>query len=884
MSLIKRFTNSIFRHQRVDREVQQELASHLEEAVEQGRTPAEARRVFGSELLQRERTRDTKFLPWLEALTSDIVFCWRQFRKRPGVSLTATLSLAIAIGATTAAYRLVDAVLYRTLPVAAPEPLSFLAETSVDEGHPDYRDDFDYPTFRQYRDAVANQADLMVIGGNHRQVATFDGGVESEKVVLQFISGNAFGVFALQPELGRLLAPYDDLTPGGHPVAVLSDDYWNRRFARNPNVLGKTVRMGNGRYQIVGVTPRGFTGTEPGAVTDIFVPAMMNTEAINSPGWSWFRIWLQPKQGFTAEQVRQSLQVLLTRDRQQRLTQLHSDAPKATIDSFLSARLFLLPAAAGVSDIQKEYRRPLFILAGFVVLVLLIACSNVGNLMAAQATSRAREMALRVSIGAGRWRLIQLVLVESALLAAAASALGTLFASWSAPIVVSMMHVPEDPVRLVLDSGWRGMAFSVLLASAVALLFGVAPALRASAVKPVNALKGGDEAKSGRGMHSLLAAQMAFCVLVLFVAGLFVATFERLSNRPLGFSSDHVLVMDAAAPNEQPLKAWIQAADQLRASPGVESVGMAGWPLLSRNRWTTDVRIPGRPFEGRTSYALDVSPAFFETMHIGMIDGRDFRETDSPPRLDASKRPVGGVGIVNEAFTRAFFSGQNPIRRTVSLSQGKDVAAPMEIIGYVKDAVYYDVRETMHPTIYLPMAQRNFNTFFVRTTGDPMLLAPTIQHLASKSGGLQVHTVQTQNAFFRWQTLRERLLASLALFFSVVALVLAAVGLYGVLNYSVTRQTRQIGIRMALGATPARVVRRITAGLFGMVTLGLVVGLTGGLACGRLLESFLFGVRATDAGAILAPLAALVATALLAALPPAIRAARVDPAQTLRSE
>ncbi len=885
MFRIQRVFN-LFRRTRIKEEIDEELASHIEEAIESGRSPVEARKAFGGELLQRERSRDIKLIPWLDSMLADAVFGWRQLRKRPSVSTAAILSLALAIGATTAAFQLIDAVLLRTLPVSHPNALFYLAVNNVDrDGHPDYGDDFDYPTFRQYREVVADRADLMVVGFNARQDAVFGSGSESERVCRQFVSGNVFSVFGLQPAVGRLLAPHDDLKPGATPVAVLSFDFWTRRFGRDPNVAGKTFRMGNDQFQIVGVAPEGFIGTEPGAVTDVFIPAMMNTKAIDSPGWSWFRIWVHPKLGFSPEQVRQPLQASFNRDRQERLKHFSSDTPKAVITAYLNTKLVLLSAASGASEVQRTYRRPLLILAALVVLVLLIACTNVGNLLAAQATSRAHELALRVSIGAGQWRLIQLVLVESAILAAIASLLGTFFAWWSAPLVISMLHVPEDPVRLVLESGWRSLASCVALASLVTLLFGLAPALQASGVKPMNALKGDNGIHSRRWMLALLAAQMAFCVLVQFVAGLFVSTFQRLSNRPLGFSAEHVLVVDSSASKEQPLQVWMQVANQLRGTPGVQSVGLAGWPLLSRNRWRTDVRIPGHPIEASSPYVLDVSPAFFETMRIGLIDGRDFRPGDLPPRSTESAHRLPGVGIVNEAFAHTYFNGQNPVGRSVGVLQSKDIPTVMEIVGYVRDAAYYDVREPMRPTIYVPMASRQDNTFLVRIAGNPLALAPILRSAIYKArSDFQVRTIQEQSAFVRWQMLTERLLASLSLFFSIVALVLAAIGLYGLLNYSVTRQRREIGIRMALGARPAQVVRLVTSGLFGMVSLGLLFGLAGGVACGRFVEGLLFEVKATDPGAVAVPLVALLGVALLASIPPTLRAVQIDPAQTLRSE
>jgi len=495
-------------------------------------------------------------------------------------------------------------------------------------------------------------------------------------------------------------------------------------------------------------------------------------------------------------------------------------------------------------------------------------------------------MALRVSIGAGRARLIQMVLVESAMLAVMASALGTLFARWSAPLVVSMLARADDPVRLILDADRRAVGFGVALTALVTLLFGLAPALRASSVKPASALKGGEDFHSRRLlMNASIAAQMAFCVLVLFIAGLFVTTFERLSTQPLGFSPDRVLVLDTESTVRPPPETLMQMVDRLRETPGVEAASLAGWALLTGNRWTGAVRLPGRPIEARPTYCLAVSPGFFNTMRIGIIVGRDFRRGDIPPHLEDRNQPVGGVGIVNEAFARAYFEGLNPVGRLVDVPQTKDVSAPLEIVGYVRDAVYGNVREPIPPTVYFPMGKGGGAAFIVRTAGDPLPLAQVLRgELSLARSDFQVSSIDTETALVRRQTIRERLLATLSMFFAIVALVLAAIGLYGVLNYSVIQQRREIGIRLALGAGSAHIVRRVTGGIFGMVFLGLAIGLALGLASGRFLEALLFGVKTTDVSVVAAPILTLLDAVVLAALPPVIRAVRIDPARTLRSE
>jgi predicted permease len=886
MSWIGRLRNQ-FRRERLTSELDEELAAHIDEAVARGRSDEAVRRAFGSALLNRERSRDIRLLPRLDALASDFVFGWRQLKKNRAASAAAILSLALAIGATTAAFRLVDAVLWRNLPVAAPERLFFLTVTnSGAEGRLPYHDDFDYPTFRQYRQIIGDHADVMLVGMTARETDFLDSGDEPEPIYRQYVSGNVFGVFGIQPALGRLLTPNDDLKPGAHPVAVLSYDYWTRRFGRDPKTLGKTIHIAKRQYEIVGVAAKGFTGTEPGFVTDVFIPSMMNTQALDSPGWSWFRIWVRPKPGITPEQVRQPLQAALQFEQQERVKTLSSDTPKQAIDAYLSQAVAFFPAASGASEFQRVYRRPLLILGVLVALVLLVACANVGNLLTAQATARAREMALRVSIGAGRGRLIQMVFVESALLAITASALGTLFAWQVAPLVVSMLAPADDPVRLILNADWRAAGFGVALTGAVTFLFGLAPALRASSVKPINALKGGEDPHSRRRlMNGLVAAQMAFCVLVLFVAGLFVASFERLSNRPLGFSSKGVLLLETDFSTKQPLVVQMQVAERLRRVPGVEAVGLASWGLLTGNGWISSVRVPGHAIEVRSPYFLGVSPGFFETLRIGLIGGRDFRAGDGAPHLEGQNQPVGGVGIVNEAFARTYFDGQNPVGRFVDVRQGKDVSARMEIVGYVRDVSYRTLREPFQPTVYVPRAEESGGTFVVRTAGDPLSQAPMLRREISQArSDFHVRSLDSQSSFVRRQTIRERLLAALSMFFAIVALVLAAIGLYGVLNYSVVQQRREIGIRLALGARSAHIVRKVTAGIFGMVFLGLAIGLAGGLAGGRFVETLLFGVKMTDLGVVAAPILTLLGAAVLAALPPVIRAVRIDPAQTLRSE
>jgi predicted permease len=883
-----------FYQRRRDDDLEQELATHValaqEAAERRGDSTSGAHRAArvrsGGTTQAMEALRDQRGVPWIHALSSDLVFGWRQLNKHRSASGAAILSLGLAIGATTAGFRLVDAVLLRSLPVRDPGSLFSVAFTLHDsQNRPDELDDFDYPTYQKYAEIIGQRADVMIVGMTAPQENTIISG-DPETVFRQYLSGNVFPSFGLQPAAGRLLTPSDDDPPSSHAVAVLSYDYWTRRFARAPAAIGQSIRIGRQAYEIVGVAPKGFFGTEPGRTTDLFLPATMNVQALKSPGWSWFRLWVRPKPGVAAAEIQQLLQTAFSDQHRREARDFPPETSRPRIESHLNERIFLVSAASGASGIQKNFRRPLWILAALVSLVLLMACTNVANLLLAQALSRGREMALRVSIGAERWRLVRLVLVESALLAIAATAVGTLFGSWAAPMVVSMLTSMDNPVRLVLDTDWRAVAFSLTLATSVTCLFGLAPAIRASSFGPVLALKGGSDPRGHRrAVKVLVAAQMAFCVFVLFVAVLFGATLTRLVRLPLGFSPEHLLLIDAQLPGKpQPVEAWAQIIDRLQQSPGVESAAFSGWMFLSGSRWSGQIFVPGRTPADRPAYLLEISPRFFDTLNIPLIAGRDFHSGDVAPKVDEQNVATPGVGIVNQSFARVYFDGQNPVGRRVLRRPRNLVEAPVEIVGLVADSIYSDVREPMHPTMFLPAGARSDGTLSVRTAGDPLMFASTLRQIvAATSPGTRVR-VGEMSALVRQQMIRERLLATLSGFFAIVALLLACLGLYGVLNYTVVQQRREIGLRMALGARAAQVVTRLTRDTIVMVATGAAIGLVAGLSFGRVIERLLFEVKAMDAVALLTPLTMLSIAVALAAIPPALRAVRIDPAETLRSE
>src|SRR5712691_9597958 len=649
MSLWSRIAN-VVRGDGLSREIDEELESHIAEAIEQGRDPAEALRAFGSALPQREQSRDIRLIPWLDSLRADVVFGWCRLNKNKVTSAAAILSLGLAIGACTSAFRLIDALLLRPLPVAEPEQLYALSRRGIGfDGKFQTFDGWAYPAFRLMRDAVKDQAELLAISYAERMDLTYKSDQEMEKAYLQYVSGRMFGSFGLRPALGRLFTENDDAKPGAHPYAVLSHDYWARRFGQDPRAIGSTFRMGERVYEIVGVARAPFTGTEPGTVTDIFVPTMMHPGAVRDD-WTWHRTLARLRPGVAVEPVRQKLNAT-SRAFEEERAKGFSGMTKQSIDKFLDQTLLLESAAGGSSSLQRDYRLALVALGVLVALVLMIVCANVANLMTAQAAARAREMALRVSIGAGRWRLVQLILAESAILAFLASAIGGVFAWWSAPFVVSRINA----ARLSLPADWRVLGFSLSLTIGVMFLFGLAPALRASAVKPASALKGGVDPHSRRRlMHTLIAVQVAFCFLVLFVTVLFVASFDRLSNRPMGFSAERLLTLDTVAARPQSPVVWEQVAEHLRAASGVERVALAQRPLLGGHASNGFVSINGAPPGPVLAYFLNVSPGWIDAMKIHLIDGADFRASDTSP----------GVAIVNETFAKQFFNGESPVGKS----------------------------------------------------------------------------------------------------------------------------------------------------------------------------------------------------------------------------
>jgi predicted permease len=893
MSLWSRILNAL-QGERLNREIDEELQSHIEEAIASGRDPREAHRAFGCTLHTREAGHSIRAAGWLESVLSDLSFGWRQLYRNKITSVAAVLSLALGIGSCVAAFRLIDALLWRPLPISGSSSLYVLSrEMTGFDGKPIEDDHWATPNFKLMGDAVKDQADLIAISDADRTDITYTTDDDMEKAHVVYVSGNMFPLFfpnfspnfGPEPGLGRLLASGDDRSFGASPYAVLSWDYWNHRFGGDPTVLGRPLHIADQTFEIIGVGPRDFTGTEKGTVTDIFLPLSMNRLATQDR-FDWHRIFLMLKPGINPstaiEPLRQHLAAVNHAFGIDCSTCFRGET-QASINRFLDQKLVFNPAGAGISELQKDYRRLLGILGLLAALVLLIACVNVANLMTAQAAARTQEMALRISIGAGRRRLVQLILCQSALLAILASVLGAFFAAWSAPFVLSLINPPDNPARLALAADWRVLLFGFGLIIVVVLLLGLLPALRASAVRPVAALKGGADPHSPRRlMRGAIALQVAFCFLVLFLSSLFVASFQRLQNRPLGFSTDRLLLLQTVAGKGQLPVVWNQTAEALRTVPGVNSVAIASWPLLGRIQINSDISINGAPPSPTPAFFLDVSPGWLSTMKIPLVSGRDFRPQDTAP----------GAAIVNETFVKTFFPGQNPIGRTFQRGANQPLNT---IVGITPDVPYHDLREPSRAIFYVPFDEIgaksaskpvDFATFTIHTDAqNPSALADSLrQFIAQRHNGLRVSNVTTQLDLFRDQTIRERLLAMLAAFFATVALLLAGIGLYAVLNYTVLQRRREIGIRMAIGSTRAGIVRILTVDIFALIALGGCAGVTLGFGAARYVESLFYQVKATDADMIALPACAMLLSALIATLPAVLRALRTDPTEILRSQ
>jgi len=893
MSWLSRIANA-FRPSGVDRAVDEELSFHLESRVADlvaGGMPREqaeatARRQFGNRLHLREQSRDVKLLPGLESLVRDLRLGVRMLRKNRLVTAAAIVSLSLALGACAAAFSLVDALILRPLPVHQPERLIYLTFPSANPDLPE-DDVFSDPAFVRLRDAGRGLVDLFAVAYPNRPRVTFDGAAgERESVRAQFVSGDMFERLGVGPAAGRLLTPQDDLRPGAHPVAVLSHAFWMQRFGGDPSVVGRWFvshySSGDRQFQIIGVTAPGFGGVEPGYSTDVWIPyAMQNASAFGNSGYRTVRVIGRMKDGVPLDQVQSVLQVAFTNLRRDAAaTQVDANTPADRVAQFVNTPLHVRSAATGPSPLRTRFQRPLWILAGIAALMLLIAGSNVANLFLARAATREDEMSLRLSLGASRGRLIQQMLVESAFVGAAASLIGVGFAMLAAPAVVGMLTSADDPVLLDLRVDWRLLAFIGGMTVFSTALFGLVPALRASAAQPMTAIKASGVRTSARtgAVRPFVMMQVAFSLIVLFVGALLVRSFVKLSSVNPGFEMSNLLLVSwegvrRLEPNQQQA-ALLQVIDRFRELPGVTAVSAAEFSVLGR-AWRNDFPLPGGARETLEATMAPVTPGYFEAMQIPLLAGRAFVRGD----LDTEDP---STVIVNESFAKRYFGGEPAVGRLFDARFGK--ARMHEVVGVVSD-VRYDLRKPAAPTIYMLLPLESFRTLQVRVAGESTAIAARLrEEVRAATPLLRVTSITSQAAIVNRTVVRERLLALLAGFFALVGLVLTAVGLYGTLSYAVVQRTREIGIRVALGARSGGAIRAVLTDSARTTLIGSAFGLAGGLYASRFVETMLFEVAPFDVASLVLPLGTLLLVALLAAVIPAWRAARVDPVIALRNE
>ena len=880
MSLFTRLGNA-FRTRVLDRDIDAEHQFHVDARIDElvasglslDAARAEAQRRFGGRLQSREASRDVRLLPWLDSLGRDARFGLRLLRRDAIVSTAAIASLALAIGACTAAFSLIDALILRELPVRDPGRLVAIERPAAGD---DLRFSMltSYPFLQRIREsASAKMAVFSVSHQSLRQAILPDAGGVEEKLRAQFISGNTFDVLGVRAALGRLLAAEDDVTPGAHQVAVISHAFWMRRLGGRADAIGQWLQLEQKPYQIVGVAQAGFTGTETGALTDIWVTNMMwDRRSLDQPNWNWLQVWGRLHPGVTAADVRPIVQTVAANFEGDGF-----DASKSEEQRRAESSLDVVSVAHGSSVLRRSFARPLWLLAAIVAALLLIACTNVANLLLARGAAREREMVLRASIGAGRSRLLQQVLVEAGMLTAAALVLGLLFARLAVPLIVGMLTTNENPVHLETSLSARALFFVGGLGVLTTLVFGLAPALRASATAPGSLLTASRATGRTATLRVLVGAQVAFSVALVFVAGLLLRSFDRLLQVDLGFSPERVTLLTIEARDRlepaQGRAVGEQLVARVRALTGVESASLSEWALFRGWSNANSVMFPGRG--SAQSFRLGVSPQFFRTMAGRVLDGREFALGD----LDATPRPV----VVNAAFARAYLNDVRAVgQRFERSSRGQTLTH--EIVGVVADMRDGSVRGDAPRFMFFPIDGCD-GTLEIRSGLDPAVLAARVRsELPRIHPSLRLVDVTRQTSLVGNTLLRERLLAVLSAFFAAVGLTLAAVGLYGVSSYAVAQRVREIGIRMALGAGRARVVRAVLGGMAIALSIGIGVGLAAGLYAAGFVHALLFDIEPLDAGTLALSASGFVLIALVAAWRPAQRASRVDPVDALRAD
>jgi predicted permease len=889
---------ALFRRQRAEQELDEELRAYVETAIEEtlraGMPREEAIRAarveIGSLEAVKDYTRDVGWETRIEGVWRDVRYAARTLRKSPAFTAVAVLTLALGIGANTAIFSAVNAIMLRQLPVERPEELLSLAAVYANGVEPV----FSYAAYRRIVADGGHLVDAIAASTVRRDAITLDG--PPEPVDLKWVSGNYFSTLRVSAAVGRTLLVSDDPLPPGEPVAVLSDAYWTRRFGRDPAIIGRSVRLKATTFIIVGIAPRGFLGESAGEAVDLWMPLSAQPGA---PSWlwsghstTWLRILGRRRSGISLAQARAGLEPVYERIRND--IAAGTDSPEFRL-SVLDSRLAVTEASRGTSRVRDNLSAPLLVLMALVGLVLLVACANVANLMLARAATRRRETALCLAIGAGRSRLVRQGMAEALLLAAFGGLGGLFLAKWGASVLEALIS-GALPIALDVSPDARVLAFAVLTSCATALVCGLLPALRATRIDPLGALKGGGG--PGRGTariplgRTLVVTQIAVSLVLLVAAGLFVRSLLELRDIDPGFDPDRVVIFRMTPPvDQQPLPVetkrnlYRQLLERAESVPGVDGASASFSGLLSAETWRNAITVEGYlPRAGVTprTFANSVTPTYFDVMRIALLRGRGF--------TDGDHESAAKVAIVNEAFARQFFGNADPIGKRVGFCSSDPCGPPkgmMEIVGIAEDVKYVDLREGTRPMLYVPFTQfeQNLSEIEVRTAGDPSAVAATIyRELAAVDPRLAIVAMIEARDRVDASMVAESLIAKLSAAFGLLALALAGVGLYGLIAYVTTQRTGEIGIRMALGAQRRDVRRLVLRDTLRLVALGLVIGIPAALGGAQLLSGQLYQVEPSDPLAVSLSVAALAFVALVAGYLPARHATRVDPANALRAE
>ncbi|HXB75468.1 MAG TPA: ABC transporter permease [Candidatus Acidoferrales bacterium] len=834
-------------------------------------------------------------------MLQDLRYAVRSLRKAPLFTAVAVFSLALGIGANTAIFTLINQLILQLLPVQHPEELVLLTARGSHYGSNTGANSISYPMYQDFRDKNEVFRGMFCRYGELFSLTT---GGRTELVTGELVSGNYFPVLGVGAALGRVFTAQDDLIQGGHPLAVLGYGFWKTRFGGDPGVLGKRIVVDGYPLTIVGVSQAGFEGVEPGSTVQIRVPMMMKKEVIPGQFYSlnnrrgrFVQAFARLKPGMTLEHAKAGLQPLFHQMLQMEVQQKEfGRATEYTKQQFLKMSMDVLPASKGRSFLRQQFYNPLLALMAIVALVLLIACSNVANLLIARATARQKEIAVRLALGAGRRRLIGQLLEESVLLSAAGGAAGLGLAVLMDKALIGFLPVGVTAVTLTSTPDLRVLGFTLAVSVVTGLIFGLAPAIQSTRPELAGTLK--DQAGAVVGgtsvmlRKSLVVAQVALSLLLLIGAGLFVQSLKNLKGVNPGFRTEN-LVSFSVDPllngykDERCFQFYRQLTDRLTQLPGVTSAALAIMPVLDGNEWDSTYTVEGytaKQGEWVDPHMQFVSPGFFATLGIGVLLGRDFTLRDD--RRDDKGAPK--VGIVNERFAKRYFGGANPLGRHVGNGGDPGAKLDIEIVGVVKDTRYESMRDEVPYELYLPYRQMPFvqgMTAYLRAQGDPEGLFPTLRQLVREvDSNVPVYRMRTLEQQVDKSLVTERMLAMLATVFGCLATVLAAVGLYGVMAYMVVRRTREIGIRMALGASGGSVIWLVMREVMLLAAVGVTIGLPAAWAVTRLIQTQLFGIDPADVPTMALAAFGIASVALLSGYLPARRAIGIDPMRALRWE